>query len=62
MILSLIFTSSVSYTVHSFTEVHPLVSGKNKDKPAMAGGKKVTAPSRPRNSDGKRFERSRSGK
>nr|CAG4636959.1 EOG090X04Y3 [Ceriodaphnia reticulata]SVE72897.1 EOG090X04Y3 [Ceriodaphnia reticulata] len=45
-------------------EVHPLVSNKNKDKPAMIGGKKVAGPGRPRNSDnsGKRFERSRSGK
>lgn len=46
----------------NLTEVHPLVSSK-KDKPAVAGGKKVAGPGRPRNSDsGKRFERSRSGK
>lgn len=46
-------------------EVHPLVSSKNKDKPAAVPGKKVAGPGRPRNSDrsdGKRFERSRSGK
>lgn len=45
------------------TEVHPLVSSKNKDKPSLGGGKKVTGPGRPRGSDsGKRFERGRSGK
>nr|CAG4638405.1 EOG090X04Y3 [Cyclestheria hislopi] len=43
-------------------EIHPLMSSKSKDKPAMVGGKKGTGPGRPRTSDGKRIERGRGGK
>ena len=55
----------IHYSHFLNVEVHPLVSSKNKDKPAAVPGKKVAGPGRPRNSDrsdGKRFERSRSGK
>ena len=62
----LLFSINSTQLLHFsfFLEVHPLVSNKNKDKPAMIGGKKVAGPGRPRNSDssGKRFERSRPGK
>lgn len=61
LILGVVALSNIFLTF--FAEVHPLVSSKNKDKPSMVGGKKVTGPGRPRNSDsGKRFERGRSGK
>ena len=59
------FFLSSSLYFSSFLEVHPLVSTKSKEKPVAIPGKKVAGPGRPRNSDrsdGKRFERSRSGK